>query len=206
MKNFIWNEEKIKDGFEKFFNEHGRYPTTLEIDNYTYLPSSKLLQRRFGGVKKVRELLQLPIIDFAMGPARRETAFMIGVRGADIERKINEILKGHFGEICVHEQKPYGSRGRLDFFIYAKKFKFGVDVFYPKDYHSFVGCLNFKEKTYKDTDFRIVLLQMNPSITQNQINDFILNKKKTINQRLECHGYSHFISFIKQIEPLNVSS
>jgi len=44
-----WTKNKIKDGFDKFYQEHGRYPTALEIDEYADLPSSRQIQRRLAG-------------------------------------------------------------------------------------------------------------------------------------------------------------
>ncbi|MES2971937.1 MAG: hypothetical protein V4702_06475 [Patescibacteria group bacterium] len=46
----IWTIEEIKAGFEAFVKDYGRYPTALEIDAYEFLPSSRSLQRSYGGL------------------------------------------------------------------------------------------------------------------------------------------------------------
>ncbi|OHA45886.1 MAG: hypothetical protein A3A80_04405 [Candidatus Terrybacteria bacterium RIFCSPLOWO2_01_FULL_44_24] len=46
-----WDLEKIKQGFDLFYKENGRYPTTFDVDDYKYLPSSRQIQRNFGGLK-----------------------------------------------------------------------------------------------------------------------------------------------------------
>lgn len=40
MKKIIWTEEKIKIGFERFFQEYGRLPRSHEIDRSPFLPSN----------------------------------------------------------------------------------------------------------------------------------------------------------------------
>lgn len=50
-----WDKEKIKEGFENFYKENGRLPTAPEVDNLDYLPSSRTIQRSFGGLQKIRK-------------------------------------------------------------------------------------------------------------------------------------------------------
>jgi len=105
----MWTDEAIKKGFERFFAEHERYPTTPEIDSSHYLPSSRQLQRRFGGVPVIRERLGLPISDFTKGSARSEMAINIGERGRKEEQIIYKILTDYFGEVFIHGQKPFNN-------------------------------------------------------------------------------------------------
>ena len=51
-----WTTERIKDGFERFRKENGRLPIASEIDSLEYLPSARQIQRKFGGLEKLREL------------------------------------------------------------------------------------------------------------------------------------------------------
>lgn len=51
MRKIIWTEEKIKIGFDRFFQENGRLPRSHEIDNLSYLPSSRLIQIKFNGLE-----------------------------------------------------------------------------------------------------------------------------------------------------------
>ena len=46
-----------KEGFERFVQENGRLPSAVEIDAIDYLPSSRLIQRKFGGLERLRGAL-----------------------------------------------------------------------------------------------------------------------------------------------------
>jgi hypothetical protein len=48
-----WNNENIKAGFDRFITENGRLPTAYEIDDCSYLPSARQIQRRFGGLSNL---------------------------------------------------------------------------------------------------------------------------------------------------------
>ena len=153
-----WTKEKIKEGLQKYYNEFGRYPTAHEIDKYPYLPSSRQIQRRFGGLPELRKQLGIEITDYTRGETRSHKAEIIGKRGLNYEKDIQKILIKHFGEIFVHEQKPFNDySGRLDFFVYAKDEKFGVDVFYAEDIHSLTGCINYKQRSYKGFSDTLIL-------------------------------------------------
>lgn len=206
-KEIIWTYEKIRDGFAKFYTERGRYPNIFEIDTYPFLPSSKQLQRRFGGVRQLREKLGLEVIDFTRGQIRSDMAAYVGKRALDSEKQIRKILLNHFGEVFVHEQKPLNSdgRSRLDFFIYAKNRKFGIDVFFVTDRHSLVGCINIKEQAYRNANFDIILLQTNPEIPQQRIDDFVRSKKNKLNPHLRVLNLGEFMKFMKTIEPLRLT-
>lgn len=203
VKQKIWTIEKIKMGFEKFFKEYSRYPTVLEIDSYKHLPSSRQLQRRWqGGVCQLRKELGLKITNFANGEQRSKIATFINKRGTDKERQIQKILIEYFGEICVHEQKPFNNySGRFDFLVYAQDKKFAIDVFYPIDKFSFIGCLNSKQHLYKNIDFDIILLQMNEDISQEYINEFSKNKKNQLLKNFKVLCVKNFLEYIKTIKP-----
>lgn len=204
-KEIIWTEDKIKEGFNKFFQKHGRYPKVQEIDVFDSLPSSKQLQRRFGGVRVLREKLGLPILDYTKGEERSNMASIIGKRGVEAEKATRLILIEHFGEMFVHEQKPFNDYlGRFDFFVYGKNKKFGVDVFFSSDYNSLVRCINQKERTYKNVDYDLILLQANPEISQDTINNFIIKKKRALKSNVVVLSYQGFREYIKKIEPIRL--
>lgn len=204
----IWTTEKIKNGFEKFFKEFGKYPTVLEIDKYLSLPSSRQLQRRWpGGVRYLREELGLDITDFTKGETRSITATSIGERGKDKEREIQKILIEHFGEICVHEQKPYSDySGRFDFVVYTKNKKFAVDTFFPVHRNSLTGCINSKQKLYKNIDFEIILLQMNENISQEYMDKLLNSKKNPLPKNIKVLNLKNFLDYIKTIESLKINN
>lgn len=208
VKEIFWTNEKIKSGFEQFFKENGRYPTALEIDKSAHLPSSRQIQRRLGGLLRIRQIFGLSETNFATGPIRSKTAKNIGQRGLHLEQKIQEILIAHFGEIFVHEQKPFNNyAGRFDFFVYSKDGNFGVDVFFPSDFHSFVGCVNMKQRIYSTvlSKIEILLLQMNEDISQEVMEKFILTKKKQMPPNLKIMNLDNFLKYIKNKQPIELS-
>jgi hypothetical protein len=205
MPPIKWDLDKIKCGLESFYELNKRYPSALEIDKYPLLPSSRQVQRKFGGLKELRKLLNLPDedIDYTKGSARSDVAKIIGERGKDFEKEIYALLVKKFGEIFVHQQKPFNNyKSRADFFIYAQNYKFGVDVFYPKDLHSFVCCVNIKDKTYINSDFDMIFLSINPKISQSLINRFINRRKNnTLNRVMD---FDEFKKYIDTITPLRL--
>lgn len=73
---------------EKYYNEFGRYPTAHDIDLYPYLPSSRQIQRRFGGLPELRKQLGIQITDYTRGRTRSNKAAIIGKRGLNYEKDI----------------------------------------------------------------------------------------------------------------------
>ncbi|MSR75986.1 MAG: hypothetical protein EXS68_00125 [Candidatus Ryanbacteria bacterium] len=200
-----WTTEAIREGFEKFFNEYGRYPTTPEIDRYQYLPSSKQLQRRFGSVSVIREQLGLPILDFTKGSTRSKTAKDIGRRGIYEEQMIYKKLVDHFGEVFVHNQKPFNNyAGRYDFYVYSRNSNFAIDVFYAANLRNLSGCINLKQKVYKDTEDKIILLSTNPEIKQHDIDYVLYKKDKTLPTNLVVYSLESFLAYIKSSEVLRI--
>ena len=205
MPPIKWTLEKIKYGLDEFYKSNNRYPSALEIDEYSLLPSSRQIQRRFGGLKELRRSLGLPEedLDYTKGKTRSDVAKTIGIRGKNFEKEIYALLINKFGEIFVHQQKPFNNyKSRADFFIYAKDYKFGIDVFYPKDLHSFVCCVNIKEKIYSNLDFNMIFLTINPSVNQTLIDKFLSRRKnKTPHKVMD---FDEFKKHINTIAPLRL--
>ncbi|MDP3935272.1 MAG: hypothetical protein Q8Q46_03600 [Candidatus Giovannonibacteria bacterium] len=172
-----WTKNKIKEGFDKFYQEHGRYPTALEIDAYVGLPSSRQMQRRFGGLPKLRQELNLDTLDFTKGSVRSQTAQYIGKRGLDFEKVVRKIL--------------------VD--------KFGIDVFFASDRHNLMGCINSKQRLYKNFVDKLILLQLNPKIDQKIIDQYLSNKENALPSNASVLSLDKFLEFIQTIQPLQVS-
>lgn len=198
-----WTIEKIREGFKRFFEENKRYPTTIDIDKCNYLPSSRQIQRRWkGGVRQLRQELNLTETDFTKGKLRSDTATYIGSRGINKEREIQKILIDRFGEICVHEQKPFNNySGRFDFVVYGKNKKFAVDVFFPIHKNSLTGCINSKQRLYKEINFDVILLQANPEIQQEQLDSLAISKENQLSKNIILLSIENFLKYIEKIEP-----
>lgn len=205
-----WTLDELRAGFEHFYKEHSRYPTAHEIDAYTYLPSARSIERRFGGLVALRTLLKLRSdYDLRTGTHSSTRAKTINARAHKTEQTVYEFLIKNFKKEFVHREFFFtdDKRTRSDFFIYDSHGGFCVDVFYPKDRRNLIGCLNNKLLKYKTNDMRqypIVFLQMNPDLNQDILNAVIKNKKNTWPEGQELMSWGTFQKFIHSRKPLAV--
>lgn len=200
-----WTEQKIKEGFERFFSEHGRYPTAHEIDSYDYLPSSRQIQRKFGGLPFLRQKMGHPTADFTKGEIRSSKARFIGKRGLDYEQLVKKFLIDKFGEMFVHEQQPTSDyTSRFDFVVYAKNKQFGIDVFFPESIRNVVGCVNHKEKIYGKTNFEVIFVQANSTISQENIELLIKRRKNPLPKNIHIFNTDIFFRWANELKPLEI--
>lgn len=183
-----WQIEDLKRGFEKFYEMHGHYPASHEIDTFEYLPTSRSIQRKFGGLIRTREELGLNTsFDLRTGEHSSKRAKKINARAHKIEKEIYDYLVDIFGVEFVHREHFFTDdrRTRTDFFIYCKNGNFSVDVFFPKDRHNFIGCLNSKMKTYRDINmlkYPVIFLQMNENMSGEEIREILARKKNKLHK------------------------
>lgn len=147
----VWTLENVKFGFEKFFETFGRYPTSFEIDDFDYLPSSRQIQRTFGGLINLRNKLGLSIENYSAGDSRSKIAVDINSRGQKLEIIVRDYLQAKFKEPFVHIERPLhtSSKDRFDFYVYAKPKNFAIDVFGTADFRCLTRVMNIKEKKYR---------------------------------------------------------
>lgn len=152
----VWTKEKIKIGFERFLLAEGRLPTSSEIDNYEFLPSSRSIQRSFGGLVQLRKELGYAENHFGKGEYRVKIAKRVGKRGFDAEDHLENILLTQFGEVFVHVQKGYGAnRSRFDFVVYAKNHTLGIDVFSSDSRQNIQKNIHMKLKKYVNAPVKV---------------------------------------------------
>jgi hypothetical protein len=201
----IWTSEKVRLGFNRFFEENNRYPTTREIDAYQHLPSSKQLQRKYGGVQALRSELNIPITNFCAGATRTEKAKEINQRAEALEISLNKKLRDTFGERNVHRESPISDdrRSRCDFLIFAKDKTASVDIFFASDKHSLLGCINHKLKKYNLTQawYETIFVQMNPHTTQADIDDTISRKKTPLPDFIKVMSLDSFNRWLSTLTP-----
>ncbi len=212
-----WTKENIMVGFNKFFDENNRYPTAEEIDDYEYLPSSRQIQRAFGGLKNLRKILGLPVTDFGSGKNRSVIAYFINKRGIKGEREIEEILTDHFGEYFVHIEKPlykyfpegtsFKNKIRADFFVYHKEGHFAVDVFFAKGKKQLNIILNTKAKHYSHINIKtyFVLLSEGEGFTDDVIEHVLNAKILKLDQNIKSLTKRAFIKEINTFKPLTMT-
>lgn len=193
-KQSKWTLENIKRGLELFYKQYNKYPTARELDDFKFLPSSRSIQRRFGGLVSLREELKLTgPSDYTKGEHSSKRAKKINERAHKIEHEIYKYLSLRFGVEFVHREFFFTDdrRTRTDFFIDCSNGDFSVDVIYPNNRHNLIGCLNSKMKTYSREDmlqYPVIFLQMNKDITQDELDDIVVRKKNKLqnNQKLLC--------------------
>lgn len=179
--DIIWSIEKIKEGFERFLLENHRLPTTPEIDSVDYLPSSKQLQRRFGGVKELRKLLGYQDVDFGAGKYRRDISLRTNKRGREAELELEKILRNKFGEVFVHTERIFDdSKNRVDFYIYTPSGNFGIDIFYTDTIRDLQKNINLKIDKYNNFKEPLYFVVANDNFTQTALDNYSANKKKFI--------------------------
>jgi hypothetical protein len=167
-----WTVELIKDGFERFVHENGRLPTSHEIDDCCYLPTARLIQLKFGGLRRVRELLNYEDTDFGCGRFRSQIAARVVERGLQAEQDLEKYLVTHFGEVFVHTEKRFGQgRQRVDFIVYSPDGTFGVDIFSTDSLRDMQINLNAKLGRYVNfpKHVRLFLVVANDVFTQMEI-------------------------------------
>lgn len=202
----IWSIEKIKAGFDKFYTEHARLPTALEIDRLDYLPTSRTIQRSFGGLEQLRAKMGYQISHFGKGVSRSIVAKEANKRGYEAELEVYKLLKSQFGEMFVHIEKPSGnsSKQRLDFYVYSPSYNFGVDVFFPKDSHSLSGSVALKQISYKNFNEKLFFVMANNNILLGDLDKLNLNKKNRLKDNIELLDIDKFKKTISNLSRYQV--
>lgn len=148
--NKFWTIEKVKDGFENFFKINGRYPTAHDIDDFEHLPSSRQIQRRFGGLVELRKILKLEINHYGKGISRSVLTSSANLLGKKCEQIVLELLKEVFDEKFIHIEKPVEGnyKNRFDFYVYTKPENFAIDAFGSNDARDLINNFNIKKAKY----------------------------------------------------------
>lgn len=179
----FWTLHRVREGFERFKKEHGRLPTALEIDKIDYLPSSRLIQNKFGGLVKLRGRFGYHDTHFGKGSFRSTIAIRVSSRGRAEELALEKILHAHFGEVFVHTEKIFDtSKNRVDFYIYSPDGNFGVDVFYTETMQYLQSNINIKMNKYHNFPTRLFLVVANTSFNQAELDRYAAAKIKPLPQ------------------------
>ena len=169
--------ENLKQGLERFNKENGHYPSAEEIDGCSYLPSSRRIQQKFGGLISLRDIIGLKETDYRTGSQRQNAINKFLRLNIISEKAIKEFLDKRYGEICVHEEKKYGQgRNRVDFFIYAKE-NFAVEVFNTYSIRNLANNLNSKLHKFDDFPFKLYFVVTGGNFSQEQLDSLIYHKR-----------------------------
>jgi hypothetical protein len=202
-----WTLENIADGFKKFFADEGRYPTADEVDAFDFLPTSRQIQRAFGGLRELRAKLNLHILDYGCGESRSKIAHEVNFRSNLGEREIERSLIEKFGEYFVHVEKLIKKgKSRADFVVYAKNYTFAVDVFHPRSLLNLKKIVNIKQDKYESISWDVYLVNLNPdNITDDSLAQAVQNKDKKLSSRIILINRKKFIQFISTLTPLSIA-
>lgn len=197
-----WRLEDLKKGIDHFYQENGRYPTVSDLDNINYLPSSRWIQVKFGGMVKVRKDLGYTDTHLGIGKYRSEIARQINEAGLDFEHEIEKFLIDKFGEPFVHVQRRMGNRrDRIDFFVYNKTENFAVDVTNTTGhFRNLQGNINTKIHKYKDLKLKLYIV-INSSFEQNKVDEWIVKKTILFPSGWKIVTKENFIQIIKLFQP-----
>lgn len=179
-----WTDERLADNFLRFQKENGHFPSAHEVDHCPYLPASRSIQRRFGGLIRFRGKYNLGEVDLSRGEYRSVVVKNLNVISKDNENLFYKKLKKIFADVCIHREKPISDnyKMRYDFYIYVKPNNFGIDVFYPNGPKNLMGCINIKQSKLTNLKSKelLYIVCLNHQIARVQIDDLIKNKKNQL--------------------------
>lgn len=199
MAKAIWTDEKIKVAVQEFINENGREPEHDDFLNETSLPHPRVVQRRFHGLKSLRNRLGLQTTNFTQGDVRREKAKAFNKSSREVEAQIFNALfekydtdfePGNIVQVTRQFQYQqyipganYYSNTAVDMAVSFrnKRHVLMIDVFHPADVRSLQGCVNIKKnKTEKNpvtlvsgVTHQLIFVCTNPEITQDDIEKYV---------------------------------
>ena len=204
-RNLYTTPESLRPFFDQFFSETGHYPTIPEIDACPYFPSARFIQRTFGGLPALRTALNLPDTDYRTGPLRSLVARQANERAYLNEDLLYEYLRSLFGKMYVHRESYTGNdRNRADFNVFHSSGEFLVDVFYPSNRRSLLGCLNIKLKKYSisKNNPKVIFVEMNESISQEEKDLWLSRRKSSLPKNFYLMTVQEFKNFCNTLNTL----
>lgn len=205
MAHEKWRLEDIRSGFDRFYQENGRMPTANEVDFVTYLPSTRRIEQKFGGLIKVRKILGYKDYHLGAGVFRSKIAKRVNKSGLKFEQRVELLLIKKFGEPFVHVQKRVGKRkNSIDFLIFTASKKFGVDVVSTNGlFRDLQTNVNIKLAKYESLPFEIIIV-IESKFSQKIIDKWIDNKITPFFALWRVFTFENFIEYINKLKPYTV--
>lgn len=188
-----YTQQEIINGLLQLTKELAHEPTAHEIDVCTYLPTSRQIQRRYGGLPAIRQAAGLTITDHTRGKTRTIMANFVNDRANKYHLEyVNKMITKHhdyenLSTLVVREyayqqwipSEGYYKNIASDVAIVDSKTKHVTlfDFFYPKDKYSFSGCVRMKRSKLRKHPVslspgythKVVFVCMNTLFTQEEI-------------------------------------
>lgn len=201
--NYFSSLDDYRNAFEKFKNENGHYPSAIEIDATPYFPNCKTITRKFGGLVKLRSLLNLPNgdIDHRTGERRILVATNKNLLAFNNELELYKLLVQKYGECNVHRQSPYvpDKMLRSDFKLFFPDGQsIFIDTFYPENKRSLSGCVSIKQNKLKNIDAKqqIYFAVMNKDMSQEFIDMYVSMKKNKLPENIKVISYNTLMNML----------
>ena len=199
-----WTDDELLSGFRKYFEVYKRYPTALEIDAFEFLPTSRSIQRSYGGLVAIRKKLKIgDVIDYTKGAYRSKKASVAYKRAQDYEKLFYEYLISKVPEVRVHEHKIIRPGNvACDFFVYTGDTRgIAIDLFYTDEVRSISSIVNTKIKTYKNAIRYPIyfVLMCDNRVDQKKVDAITLNRKILLPDNITVTTEQHFKENFKTI-------
>lgn len=198
VRSQAWTADELRAGFMYYKELNGRFPTAHEIDAFPYLPTSRSIQRAYGGLVGLRkELFPDEVANFSIGEHRSGVAKATYAQGKDYEEQFYNYLLGYFEAIAVHEQKVIRPGNvNSDFYIYlSEKTGVVIDVFYANSIKNLIGVVAIKLKRYSlITDETYLVVVGNPELTQTMIDAKTANRRTSLPAHIKICSEAYFKS------------
>ncbi len=196
-----WTLEKIKDGFERFQKKYGRLPASQEVDKFEYLPSSRQIQRLFGGLPQLRKLIGHKDVYLSKGEHRSKIGFESNQRSRISEARLRDILYAKFHEPFVHLEKPIDTEKKLraDFYVFNPIENFSVDIFTTETPHDLSSNVYIKVRKYSHLKEKMYLVLFSKKLTEGDVSLLVERKKIKFPENIELITMDNFIKKVLSI-------
>lgn len=196
-----WSIEEIAVGFKRFLKDNNRLPTSQEVDKLKYLPSSRQIQRLFGGLPQLRKLIGYNDVYFSKGKHRSKIGFESNRRSRISENKLRDILYKKFHEPFVHQEKPIDIERKLraDFYVFNPQQNFSVDIFVTETFINLGTNVYIKLQKYSHLKEKMYLVLFSEKLTEEDVALLIERKKSRFPENIELITFDNFIKKISSI-------
>ncbi len=177
-----WTLDQIKAGFEYFYEIHKRYPTTHEMDDFKYLPTSRALMKKdgWGGLPNVRKLLGISNYHMNKGAGASKARKRHGEDNRKAELDMYNFLVSKFGILHIHEQEPILKKPNIvspDFVLYlGEERKVAIDVFTSQHLRNVSTHIHLKNKKYISSPIPVFYVLYSNALTQKELDKLINNR------------------------------
>lgn len=181
---------QINEDMRAFYEINGRYPTSNEITSSSFRISAKTIHRKFGGLKNLRVLLNMPIIDYSSTNGKPKHLQTYAEQEKTLKHQVVSCLLERFHKSNIHHLS-----------VKNQTKDFNVEIIYADTPESFLSVFNIRQiRKYigvKDIDIIYVV----EGVDVEQI-------MKPIKHRLQPNcfviPFAQLSSYIKQYTPYSV--